>query len=224
MIKFNLKTVFQIDFLLLFSAMLISNLLDQYLNRQIEEVIKSPQGLSNVIWFWGAVSLISSMVFPLIIALLCSHALVRLSTPVTDFFSEKFELGLVETFRAWGKTFLWSFLFIIPGLVKFSYYMLTPFVVFFSKKYARGEVDALAYSEKMAKKFWWQLNAWMTLFYVIIPISLSSAIDEARLFKTHPITALLCVLLETFLILIFHFLILKLFLKKLNEVDDGSYV
>ena len=67
---------------------------------------------------------------------------------------EKFELAFVETLRAWGKTFLWCFLFIIPGLIKYTYYLMAPFVVLFSRKYAAGEEDALKYSEQLSKKFW----------------------------------------------------------------------
>lgn len=210
--------------MLLFSAMLASTFLDQFLNRQIEDVIKSPAGLSNIIWFWGAISLISSMVFPLLFSLFCSHALVHTASSTSHFVAEKFELSLLETIRAWGKTFLWSLLFIIPGLIKYSYYLLTPFVVFFSQKYSRGEVDALKYSELISKKFWWKLNFWLTLFYFIFPLLISSFLDDYRLFRTHPFTALICVMLECLLVLIFHYQILKLFLTKLDEVNDGSYV
>ena len=177
-----------------------------------------------MIWVWGASSLISSLFFPLLISMLCSYTLSNFFVSKKVLFSEKLELALVETLRAWGKTFLWCFLFIIPGLIKYSYYLMTLFVVLFSKKYAAGEVDALEHSEKISKKFWWRLNLWLTVFYLVIPLALSSSFDEYRLFTTHPLTATLSVLLDSVLVFTFHFLILKQFIKYLNEVENGSYV
>ncbi len=136
--------------------------------------------------------------------------------------TEKFELSLIETLRAWGKTFLWCFLFILPGLIKFTYYLMAPFVVLFSKRYAAGEVDALDYSEELSKKFWWRLNLWLTLFYLVIPLALSLVLDEYRLFQIHPLSAVASVLFESVLVFVFHFLILKLFIRYLDEAETTS--
>ena len=177
-----------------------------------------------MIWVWGSVSLVSTLFFPLLISLLCSQTLSQSTRSAGNFFSAKFELGLIETLRAWGQTFLWCFVFIIPGLIKYTYYLMAPYVVFFSERYAEGKVDALKYSAQLSKKFWWRLNLWITVFYFVIPLALSSALDEYRLFSIHPITAVFCVLLETVLILIFNYLILKVFFKYLNEVEHGSVI
>ena len=100
---------------------------------------------------------------------------------------------------------------------------MAQFVVLFSKRYAAGEVDALKYSELLSKKFWWRLNLWLTVFYLIVPLILSMTMDEYKLFQLHPWTASLSVLLESILVFIFHFLILRLFIKYLDEVEkpDG---
>ncbi len=199
-------------------------MVDQLLNKQIDQVIRSPQGLSNMIWLWGSVSLISTLFFPLLISLLCSQTLSAKPHSIQKLFNEKFELGLIETLRAWGKTFLWCFVFIIPGLIKYTYYLMAPYVVFFSQAYAEGKVDALDYSTKLSKMFWWRLNIWLAIFYFVIPLALSSALDEYRLFSLHPITATACVLLESILVLSFNYFILKLFFKYLNEVEHGTSV
>ncbi len=218
------KNILSVHFLLIFLAVLVSTLIDQALNKQIEIVIRSPDGLSNMIWLWGIASLASSLFFPLIITLLCSYTLVGFPLSKLQLLTEKFELVLIETLRAWGKTFLWCFIFIIPGLIKYTYYILSPFVVLFSKKYHDGEVDALEYSEILTKKFWWRLNIWIALFYLALPLILSIFLDQFKLFTAHPVYATLCVLLETVLIFIFHFLILKLFIHYLKEVENGTYV
>ncbi len=208
-------------FLLIFAAILAATLSDQTLNKQIDGIIRSPQGLSNMIWLWGALSLLSVLFFPLLISLLCSHTLAISNFGFRSFFNEKFELGLIEQLRAWGKSFLWTFVFIIPGIIFTIIYTLVPFVVFFSRKYANGQVDALKFSFQLAKKFFLRLVLWMIIFYVALPMTTSVFLDEYKLFSLHPVTALACVLLETLLALVFHYFLLQVFLKYLNEVEDG---
>ena len=219
-IKVEFNQRLQVGFLLIFSAVFVATIVDQSLNRQIDSIIRSSQGLSNMIFVWGAASLLSTLFFPLLISLLCSQTLANQNSAFWVMFNEKFELGLIETLRAWGKIFLWSFVFIIPGVVKYTYYLMSPFVVFFSKKYAAGEVDALEYSTQLSKKFFWRLNFWLFLFYLMIPIATSTLLDEYKLFSLHPVSAIACVALESFLILAFHFFILKLFFKYLNEFEN----
>jgi len=215
----DLKNTLKPGFLLVFLALFISTLADQLLNKQIETLIQSPQGLSNMIWFWGALSLFCSLLFPLFTSFLCAHTLANLPGQGWQFAGQKFELGFIETLRAWGKTFMWCFLFIIPGLIQYTYYLMAPFVVMFSKKYAAGEVDALEYSKSLSKKFWWRLNFWLFIFYLLVPVTISSSLDEFLLFRVHPIIATLGVLLETILFFLFHFVVLKLFLRYLDEFE-----
>lgn len=219
--KFDLKLLLKPFVLLIFSALLISTVTDQFLQNQIENVIRSKDGLSNIIWFWGFLSLVNVMVFPLLVAVLSSFFLVsnRAENNIQHFFKNNLELCFIETLRAWGRSFLWSFLFIIPGLIKFADYILTPFVVMFSNKYKNGEVDALQYSTLISKKFWWRIQLWLSVFYLVIPITLYFLFDEYQLFAIHPISATLLVFLKTFIELLFHFLILKLFIKNLNTIE-----
>lgn len=175
-----------------------------------------------MIFLWGALSLLSSLFFPLITSFLCCHTLAAFKTDRTQFISSKFELGLIETLRAWGQTFIWCFAFIIPGLLKYTYYLMTPFVVIFSKNYEAGLTDALEMSEKISKLFWWKLNFWLTVFYMVIPLVLSSLLDEKRLFRFHPVSATLCVLMETGIVFLFHYVILKPFITLLNEVENNE--
>lgn len=225
--KLNIKSFLSPYFLLIFSAILISSLTDQFIQKQIENIISSKDGLTNMIWIWGAFSLITAVFFPLIISFLCAFFLV--SNPqlkLSTFFSTHFELGTIETFRAWGKTFLWSFLFIFPGIVKYINYFMTPFVVLFSERYKNGEVDALEYSTEISKNFWWSLKLWMGVFYVIVPVVLYLLLDEYRTFDAHPFTATAVVLLESLIVILFHYIILKMFIKYLNqkEVQHGTHV
>lgn len=199
---------------------------DQYFSHQIELLISSKDGLSNMIWIWGGLSILSAIFFPLLISLLCAYTLVSHHSHIKKYFSENLELGIIESLRAWGKTFLWTFVFVIPGLIKYIHYILTPFVVAFSERYKKGEVDALEYSTKIAKSFYWSIKCWMGVFYLIIPAIMYFVFDEWRMFSNHPISATLLVGVETVIELLFHFIILKMFINYINqnEVQNGSHV
>ena len=220
--KIEFKNTFSPGFLLVFSALMVATITDQSINKQIEQTIQSPTGLSNMIFLWGALSLLSSLMFPLITSFLCCHTLAAFKTDRSQFLRTKFELGLIETLRAWGQTFIWCFAFIIPGLLKYTYYLLTPFVVIFSKNYEAGLTDALKMSEKISKLFWWKLNFWLAVFYMIVPIVLSSLLDERRLFRFHPVSATLCVVMETGIVFLFHYVILKPFIQLLNQIENNQ--
>lgn len=223
-IKVEFNRAFWKVFLLIFSAVLISTYVDQLLNRQIDSIIRSPQGLSNSIWFWGACSLLSSLFFPLVISLFCSQTLANAHGSYRKIFSNKFELAVIETLRSWGKTFLWCFVFILPGLYFFAFYILVPYIVYFSKKYEAGEVDALKYAVQLGRKFFWRLQWWLTVFYFCIPFATSTLFDEYKLFNVHPTAAIFCVLLETVIILAFNYVMLKSLFKYLNEVEHAPAI
>lgn len=223
--KLDLKTILQPSFLLIFSALTLSTLSEQFIQNKLEVIIRSPAGLSNMIWVWGALALIIALIFPLFISLFCAYTLVK--KPNQDlgvFLKDNFEMTTLESFRAWGKTFLWSFVFLIPGVIKYINYLMTPFVVMFSERYKKGEVDALEYSSQISRNFWWSLKLWLGLFYVIIPIMLYVLFENYRSFSAHPFAATAITLLEAFVELLFHFIILKLFIKYLNEVENGAHV
>ncbi len=166
----------------------------------------------------------SALFFPLLISVLCAYVLIITNQKINDFFAENLELSLIETLRAWGKTFLWSFVFLLPGVIKYVHYILTPFVVMFSRKYKNGEVDALEYSTVISKHFRGMLNLWLAVFFVVVPIFMYAIFDEYRVFSTHPVAATILVFVEAVILLLFHYLILKLFIKYLNEVENVAHV
>lgn len=231
---FNIFIALKIAFLPIFLALLISGSLDQFINSKIEAILRSPQGLSQTIWLYGAASIFSSLLFPLIITFFASYALARSIQDVEygqfvpksfgSFIEEHFELSFLETIRSWGKTFLWTFLFVIPGIVKFFFYMPTPFVVFFSKRYQAGEVDALKLAQKIAKKHWFWLLIYMSMFTFILPMTLSLGMDQYRVFREYIVYASLLTAIDAVIVIVFHYYILKLILKFIKEDDSKGAV
>lgn len=225
--KKNYIDAMKSGFVLIFSATLIFTVLQQYLDSKIEKIIQSPTGLDSMIWFWGFLSLLTALLFPLLQSLLCSFYLTvefSIDKNIKLFFSRFFEMSLIEVLRSWGKSFLWFLLFIIPGLIKYSYYMLAPFVVLFSKLYQIGKVDALELSEIIFKKYWIYFSVQFFLFYFLMPVVLSTALDQYRTFNAHPFSASGTLAFETLMILFFHYLILRKVFQHLNETKDLIYV
>ncbi len=230
---FNFITAAKIGFLPVFGALVIYAILDQFINSKIQQILQSQNGISQTIWFWATSAIALSLLVPLFTSFITCFAFSKtlkndhnLSAYVfadaNTEFSNKFELSLIETLRAWGKTFLWCFVFIIPGLIKYSYYLMTPFVVFFSKKYLRGEVDALELSEKISKDFWWKLNLILFVFYFVIPLTMTSLFDSSKKISSTPVLACVIIAVETFWLLLMHYFLLKYFLFHLKNHDEIS--
>ncbi len=221
--KKNYLDAIRSGFVLIFSATMISTLATQFLDSKIEKIISSQNGLSPMIWIWGFLSLMTAILFPLLQSLLCSFYLSKNFLPekkFSTFLKSHTELSLIETLRSWGKAFLWCFAFIIPGLIKYSYYLLAPYIVVFSKMYQLGDIDALNYSEKIFKKYWAYFSVQLFIFYFLFPALLSVIVDEYRQLNLHPLSAAFSVALEALIILFFHYLIFKkLFFYLQNEKD-----
>ena len=215
--KLNYFRALKSSFLLVFFITFIYRIIDQLLTKKIEILIRSSEGINSAIWIWVSLSLLTALFFPTVLTIVCAYALKNNSIyKIKDFFKKYFELSFLETLRSWGISFLWGLLFIIPGLIKMSYYFLTIFIVLFNPDYAEGTADALKKSEEISKTNWIGLNLIVLLFYTVIPILTSLTLDEYTIFEKHAVTALIYTAIEASLILFFNYLLLKLFLGKIT--------
>jgi len=67
-----------------------------------------------------------------------------------EFIRHHLEQGLIESLRAFFRSVLWGFLFIIPGFHKFFQYQFVIYIVGLDDHYERGEVDALDESKRLS--------------------------------------------------------------------------
>jgi hypothetical protein len=225
--KLSLKSVFTPLFLLIFSALFLSTLTEQILTKKVEALISSKDGLSNMIWVYVGISLLSAILFPLITAMLSSFSILKESLKSINphvsagrFIADKIELSLIETMRAWGTAFLWSFVFILPGIWKLIAFILTPYVVMFSKKYQAGEVDALEYSTKICKAYFKRVNWWLTVFYLFVPVVLYFVGEPYRLIMKTPAQATVLVFIRTIVEYLFHYYMIQVFIDFINEYES----
>ena len=91
-----------------------------------------------------------------------SHNVPKL-TSASKFAMKTFWQLLLESIRAMASVILWAIAFILPGVYRSIQLYFVPFVVFFDKDYAAGEVDALKRSVEIVKG--------STVFIAVIIIS-----------------------------------------------------
>lgn len=76
---------------------------------------------------------------------------------------------IIESLRSFSSALLWSYLLVIPGIVRSIRLYFVPFVVQFDDDYFRGKKDALKESNGIIKG-----KTWLVIFYLIFLLLLSS--------------------------------------------------
>ncbi len=185
----------------IFAWLTLGGALDQWLTQRMQNILSSPDGLSNWIWAYGLASILASLIFP--------------TTALIWVIRKKFTFqGLyqlfIETLRAWGQALSWSFLFIIPGLVRWLRLSFVPFITLESKAYARGEVDALETSILLSKGRLGKLIGLIFIFSLLIPLLLTTWDDNRMIWQT-PTASLTLTLVETLSTILFFLLLHRLF-------------
>ena len=95
------------------------------------------------------------------------------------------EQGLIESLRAFMKSVLFGFLFVIPGIIKMIRYQFVVLVVATDDSYQKRQVDALKESEQMAKG-----KTWPLLFLLVLFSILSLLATSDKLITDSPLTVL----------------------------------
>lgn len=218
----NLR-IFRKAALPLFILVVLSNTIDQYLNLNIEQALQSPTGLNNQAYFYGLLSILSSVVCPVVLMTISLSALRQNQTQLDlqSFITKYSEQIFIETLRAWGKSLLWALCFIIPGIWKFVEYSLVPIVVTSSEEYEQGKVDALKLSSHLFRKYWLRIIFIVVIFHLFIPLVLATFFDVYRLIWKTPLASLFLSLLDTYILLISTQLLFDVFK---NEVNTHAHV
>lgn len=224
LLKENLQ-VFKTIALPLFILVVLSSTLDQYLNMRVEDILRDPSGITESLYIFGFISLVSGIIFPVILftlALFAMRSLEGLKHSIGEFFHHYISQIFIESLRSWGKTLLWGLLFIVPGFWKFLEYSLVPFVVAASPRYDAGDEDALQASSKVFRKHWGKILSILVLFHIFIPLVLTALFDAYRLIWKTPVQSLLLNLLDTYLLLLSTQILFRIFRSEVPP--DESYV
>ncbi|AHZ84295.1 hypothetical protein Bb109J_c1603 [Bdellovibrio bacteriovorus] len=217
----NLK-VFKKVFLPLFALVVLSSNIDQYLNLKMETALRDPLGVQTQVVYYGFLSILSSILFPVLLASIALFALNSLdSTTKTlqDFWDRHLNQMYIETLRAWGKTLQWTLLLIIPGIWKYVELSMVPFVVTSSQQYDEGKVDALKGSAQIVRRRWFVVLSILVLFHLFIPGILTTIFDAYRLIWKTPLQSLLLSALDTYLLLVSTHILFNIFRSEVRRHD-----
>ncbi len=210
--KENLR-LFSKVFPFVFGLNLISNICNQWLTARLELLLKASGKFEEGVFFYGALSVLSTLVFPVLMTSTTLWGVQQVSLRSTTlgsnlpgpsfvaFLRKYFEQILIETLRAWGKSFQWFLCFIVPGFIVLVFYYLVPFVVVLSENYERGQIDALKTSVKIAKTKWFQLSCALLIFGFAVPVYISTVFDSYYLIWKTPVSTLLVNAFETYWII-----------------------
>ncbi len=208
--------IFKRSFLPLFILMSGSTFFDQFLTRNYEDAMggdsSSSLGFALIVFF----SFLNGVVAPLLSWVVFLYATRKLAQPATSFvsfFGKNIKPLTIESLRSLGKTFLWSLLLIIPGMIRMVQLSLVPFVVTLHEGYPRGQVDALQASTRLVNRYFVRISGILILIYLIWPGVSTAFFSEQRDFFSSPITALLHSALDTTIEVGALFLLYRLFLR-----------
>jgi len=213
----------------LYVLTLVYTSLDQLLTINTEAALRSPNGGTAWIWAYGFSSLLVGIIFPVLGILVVLYGVQNTETN-----SETSEKGLwefiqhhinqlcIEILRSWGKTLLWTLVFILPGIWKYIQFTMIPFVVTLSKNYDRGEEDALKASSQLVRTNLLKVSAILVIFHLIFPSILTVLFDEYRLVWQTPFSALVLTLIDVYLFVFSTQLLLGIFeARNKSEVPNA---
>jgi len=201
---------------------ILSQLFDQWLLRLTHEAMMADSGVQARVFGLAAISVLSSILVPLVATLTVLagwHQVAYETTTHTEdrsttvaFVQKHWEDLIREQLRAMGSIMMWSFLLIIPGLIRFFELCFLPWVVCFDSQYQKGERDALKESRRVFYLVWPKLTALLILFWIVVPLFLTT-LDRFRSYFESPGTAIGLSLVDAVLFILFQWLLFRLWEK-----------
>ncbi|MFV8259208.1 hypothetical protein ACNQKP_15480 [Bdellovibrio bacteriovorus] len=188
----------------------------------METALRDPLGVQTQVIYYGFFSILSSVLFPVLLVSIALYALNNLDSTtrtLQDFWDKYLNQMYIETLRAWGKTLQWTLLLIIPGIWKYVELSMVPFVVTSSQAYDEGRIDALKGSAQVVRRRWFVILAILVLFHLFIPGVLTTVFDAYRLIWKTPAQSLLLSALDTYLLLVSTHILFNIFRSEVRRHD-----
>lgn len=195
----------------LFVVTILGTTADQWVTLKLEDQLMAPDGTGPLIWWFGSLSIILNLIYPMVTLLISLSAMS--SEKITLFLKQHGNQTLIEQMRAWGKSMLWSLLFILPGLIQFFRFVFVPFIVCFDPEYKNGTIDALEKSKTLSKGKLLPIVGLFALFAVALPALLTAVDDYKVLWKT-PLGALAICFIEMTLNFCFIWILWRMYQKQ----------
>ncbi len=214
-------------FLPLLIIWIISSSVDQYLGERIEAIMRSPSGLDGSLVIFSLLSIVSGLIFPLLMTSIGILAIVsKPEVTLFDFLAKYFNQMIIEELRSWGKILLYSLFLIIPGVIKYIQLCFVQFVVTTLPEYDQGKIDALQFSKKIVNKTFLPTSGILVLFHLLLPLFMTALFDEYKIIWQTPVQSLILSGLGSYLSLMSLHLLFKVYSsniqKALNPTLDNK--
>lgn len=210
---------------LILILMIVSSVIDQFLNAQLQDLLLSDDGGGSKLWLLAGASLLNSLIFPVLITALCLFGILRARGSVESaglYFGRVMNQLYIETLRAWGSALRWGLLLIVPAFVRLFQLVFVPFVVALHRPYELGQADALATSRAYVHRRWFKTLLAVLLFYLILPLMLTDALDSWRSYDVTPFAAVLCSVVDVLVAVVSAQVFFRLFEATRKEFRDES--
>lgn len=191
---------------------ILTQIFDQWVMDSTSQALNSESGGMAKIWIFAGLSILSSVVGPVVATVLVLSSWVKTDQPAGFFLGQHLSLLIREQLRVLGQIMLWGLLFIIPGVVRFFELSLVPWVVCFDPEYNQGQKDALKESRHIFYRIWFLMIPLLVVFWVLVPL-LMTGLDSYRSYFETPLTALGLSLVDVFAFIVFQWLLSKIWRK-----------
>jgi hypothetical protein len=196
-------------FLIPLFVTLLGLFIDQSLMSFIQKQMSSLKPASTV-WFFAAASAVWSFLWPLFVLAINLSLIGKL--PLQGLF-ERLSFVIKENIRSTGKVLLWSLLFVLPGVYRFTQFFFVTPVCLFNKNYQLGLADALSHSKSIGQGQLSKVFLILFLFFVVVPVGLLG-FDSKTVFEENNMTwALIFGVLEYLIQFLFAFVLINFYLK-----------
>lgn len=185
----------------LYFLVVLGGLSEQWIARQIQNQLAGAPGAW--LYLYGFFSLIFSLLFPSLLALILGFGLKKSFRIQKGLVSPQAEMNqlLIETTRSWGQILGSLLLLIVPGLIRYLQLIFVPYVVLFSKEYSQGRRDALRRSSEIFHKNLFRTLAVLVVLQLFLPALISAVFQEHKSYLDHPFSALAIAGIDTLVVL-----------------------
>lgn len=216
----------KIGFIPFFGVWVLSACIDQYLGERIEAIVRSPSGPNASLIIFSFFSIISGLLFPLLMTVIAIHALALKNhkLKLLDFAGKNFQQMFIEDMRSWGQILLYSLLLIVPGVIRYIQLCFVQFIVTTSPAYDRGEQDALKFSTKLVNKNWLTILGIMLIFHILFPVFITTLFDQYKNLLVTPLQSLILSALSTYISFMGFHLLYRVYSSQMHKINTQQII
>ncbi len=210
--------LFKKSFWLTIPLAILSSYCDQKVISRIEDLLSNPEGSIQKIYWYGGLSLMNSILFPMLLTsiLICTYKYNSRFWLLPWF--RQLNILLIESFRAFGKVIFYSLL-ILPGIYKYFSVLFVPHIVLLDPDYEKGSLDSLEASKKRVFQSFKPILFLIILGQIVIPF-LFTAFDEYHNFTLSFWKAATMSIVDLLLQFIVSVLLLNVFLQSVPDKQE----